>query len=195
MVDLGLPSGRLWAKTNLGAQTESEYGNYYQWAATTPLSVSGTTVDPAADWELCPYCIDPIDPFHTDAFSKYNGSDYDTLQTEDDAVASQFTGYRMPTQDDFDELMQETDNEWTSINGIYGYKFTNLSDSSKYIFLPASGYCDGSDLNAVSEEGGYWSSTLITDNIYIAYGLCFYDGDTYLDSASRFCGYNVRPVC
>ena len=192
MVDLGLTSGTLWAKTNIGAQTETDYGDYYQWAATTPLSVSGTTVDPAADWSLCPYTDSEGNP------SKYTAEDYDTLQTSDDVVASQFTGYRMPTQDDFQELIDETDNELVEDfngSGINGYKFTSKSDSTKYIFLPAAGYCNGSDLYGVGDEGYYWSSSLGTDGPCGAWSLYFNNEEVDMYGNYRYYGYSVRPVC
>jgi uncharacterized protein (TIGR02145 family) len=189
MVDLRLPSGRLWAKTNLGAQTETDYGDYYQWAATTPLHVEGTTVNPAADWSLCPYTTDG------NTFTKYTGSDYSTLQTSDDAVASQFAGYRMPTKEDFDELLAGTNKEWVSINGINGYKFTNKSDSTKYIFLPAAGYCYDSNLGYISEGGYYWSSNLDVDYHDDAYHLYFDNGEAAIDSSDRCYGFRIRPVC
>ena len=191
MVDLGLSSGTLWAKTNIGAQTETDYGYYYQWAATTPLHVEGTgegAVNPPANWSLCPYTNDG------ETFEKYNGEDYDTLQTEDDVVASQFTGYRMPTKDDFVELRDETNNEWTSINGVNGYKFTNQSDSSKYIFLPAAGYCSKSVSNSVGVEGCYWSSSIYTDYPNYAMHLYFNEEGVYINGSIRYNGFSVRPV-
>ena len=190
-VDLGLSSGTLWAKCNLGAQSETEYGDYYQWAATTPLHIEGTTVNPAAGWELCPYTDSEGNP------SKYTGSDYDTLQTSDDVVASQFTGYRMPTQDDFQELIDETDNEWVEDfngSGVNGYKFTSKSDSSKYIFLPAAGYCDDSDLYGVGGEGDYWSSSLNTGYPYGAWRLYFNNEEVGMDNRDRYFGFSIRAV-
>ena len=191
MVDLGLTSRRLWAKTNIGAQTETDYGDYYQWAATTPLHVEGTTVNPAADWSLCPYTDSNGNP------SKYTGSDYSTLQTSDDVVAIQFSGYRMPTQDDFQELIDETDNEWVEDfngSGINGYKFTSKSDSTKYIFLPAAGSCHDSRLNGVGVGGGYWSSSLYTDGPNYAWYLYFINGGVDMSGDNRYDGYSIRPV-
>jgi len=191
MVDLGLTSGTLWAKTNIGAQSETDYGDYYQWAATTPLHVEGTTVNPAADWSLCPYTDSEGTP------SKYTGSDYPTLQTNDDAVTSQLIGYRMPTKDDFQELIDETNNEWVEDfngSGVNGYKFTSKSDSSKYIFLPAAGYCYDSNLDDVGNVGVYWSSCLYEDNPNYAWNLYFYDGG--VDVSYNYCygGLTIHPV-
>ena len=201
MVDLGLSSGTLWAKTNIGAETETDYGQYFQWAADNPLHVEGTSVNPAADWNLCPYCTDPIDGR---TFSKYTGSDYDTLQTEDDAAASQFTSYRMPTQEDFQELINETDNDWTSINGVQGWKFTNKLDSSKYIFLPMGGNCVNDLLNGEGMHGNYWASSLIENGSSTAYRLNIKPAVTMgsftfpatidISTVERKDGHNVRPV-
>ena len=190
MVDLGLPSDTLWAKCNIGANIETEAGQYFQWAATTSLHIEGTTVNPAADWSLCPYTDNEGTP------SKYIGSDYSTLQSTDDtATVILGANYKMPTKEQFEELIEETDNEWTSINGVNGYKFTNKNDSSKYIFLPAASCCDGSDLSNVGDEGCYWSSSLDTDNPSSAWGLYFYVKEVSMgDYCDRYCGLTVRPV-
>ena len=186
MVDLGLSV--LWAKCNLGAQSETEYGDYYQWAATTPLSVSGTTVD----WHLCPYTTDG------ETFEKYTGSDYPTLQTEDDAVASQFTGYRMPTRGNFQELLNQTNHSWVKDfngSGVNGHKFTSKSDSSKYIFLPATGTCYDSELILLGQGGGYWSSSIDASNpihaVRLYVGSEFYNID---DGSRAHQGLSIRPV-
>lgn len=186
MVDLGLPSGILWAKTNIGAQSETDYGQYFQWAATTPLHIEGRLVNPAADQKLQPY------PDR----SKYDGEDYDTLQPEDDIAAVTYgVGYRMPTQDDFQELIDETNNEWTSINNVNGYKFTSKSDSSKYIFLPAAGFCYLSNYDNAGREGDYWSSSLNIDESFNACALDFDSGEASVnDYYVRYSGFSVRPV-
>ena len=86
------------------------------------------------------------------------------VAADDVATVVLGVGYKMPTKTQFEELIDETDNEWTSINGVNGFKFTNKLDSSKYIFLPAAGYCRSSNLSSVGNEGRYWSSSLNEDN-------------------------------
>jgi uncharacterized protein (TIGR02145 family) len=108
----------------------------------------------------------------------------------------------MPTQDDFQELIDETDNEWVEDfngSGVNGYKFISKSDSTKYIFLPAAGQCYDSNLDSVcvGEGGYYWSSSLDTDDDDPSYAwfLYFNNGEVYYSAGSRFYGYSVRPVC
>ena len=204
MVDLGLTSETLWAKTNIGAQTETDYGQYFAWGELAQYAgwPSDKSTHPY-DWneyiyaeskynELTKYCNN----------SKYGYNGYTDELTElvaaDDIVAVTYGGsYRMPTQDDFQELIDETDNEWVEDfngSGVSGYKFTSKSDSSKYIFLPAAGYCYDSNLFNVGGEGGYWSSSLDADDPYRAGYLFFTDGEVFMHYNNRCYGFSVRPV-
>lgn len=202
MVDLGLTSETLWAKTNIGAQTETDYGQYFAWGelaqhagwpsdkSTHPYNWNEYIYAKSDYNELTKYCND----------SEYGYNGYTDELTElvaaDDIVAVTYGGsYRMPTQDDFQELINETNNEWTSINGVNGYKFTSKSDPSKYIFLPASGYCNDSNLGSVGVEGYFWSSSLNADYPSSAWGLCFHNGEVYMYYGNRCYGFGIRPVC
>src|SRR5574344_977173 len=133
-VDLGLPSGLKWAKCNIGATSEADYGSYFQWGDIEDKSNSDCS------WESYKYCNDSnttLTKYCTD--SSYGTVDNKTtLDTEDDAATQIMGGdWRMPTMDDFIELLDNTTNEWTQVNGVDGYKFTGSNGNS--IFIPASG--------------------------------------------------------
>lgn len=97
--------------------------------------------------------------------TKYTSTDgKTTLEPEDDATTQIMGGkWRMPTQTECQELLDYTTNEWTTINGVNGMKFTSKTDTSKYIFIPASGYRLGSSFKYQPNVGYLWSSSLTTN--------------------------------
>ena len=198
VVDLGLPSGLLWAKCNLGANTETGLGDYFAFGETTPRA-AGWETDAPYDWAHAPF---------NNGSSSYNSSYFtahksewfndDVLKPEYDAVTVNMgTGWRMPTMADFEELLSDTNNEWVeNYNGtdINGYKFTNKSDASKYIFIPASGFRDGSSVRYVDSRGIVWSSSLGSSSLSYAQYLDFDGSDIYVDETHRRHGRSVRGV-
>ena len=197
-VDLGLSVK--WAACNVGASKPTEYGGYYQWAGTTDVSDTGIDLY----WDNCPY--------HTGSnsssgWTKYNTkSSYGTvdnktvLESLDDAASVALGGkWRMPTDAEWDELMN-TDNcswTWTAINGVYGYKVQSKKAgyTDNWIFLPAAGYRTFNKLSYVGTYGYYWSSSLKTDMPYEALGLFFSSKGFDLSvTGSRYEGKSVRPV-
>ncbi len=189
-VDLGLPSGTLWANMNVGATSAEDYGDHFAWGETTPKSEN--------NWSTYKWCNG-----NYDTLTKYcNNSDYgynyytDTktvLDAEDDAARANWGGdWRMPTRADFQELINNTTREWTTLNGVNGDKFTGTNGNS--IFLPAAGYrWDGMLYNAGS-RGYYWSSSLYEGDPYNAWNLGFGSGDVNADYDYRYSGRSVRPV-
>ncbi len=123
------------------------------------------------------------------------------LEYADDAARANWGGaWRMPTYADFEELISETANVWVANyngTGVNGYKFTNKTDNTKFIFLPAAGFRYGSSFLDQGSYGYYWSSTLNSGSPYSAWYLYFDGGDvdTYDDDVvSRSDGYTVRAV-
>lgn len=184
-VDLGLPSGTLWATCNVGATTPEGYGNYYAWGETTTKeNYSWST------YRWCNGSKTTLTKYCSYSWFGYNGytDTLTTLEPSDDAAAVNWgAGWRMPTYDEFRELSNTI--TWTTQNGIYGYLATGPNGNS--IFLPAAG---GRDDNYMANGGGsgYWSNTV--------QGLeAFYLQTNYTDSGvsseERFRGYTVRPVC
>lgn len=207
-VDLGLPSGTLWATCNVGATKPEEYGDYFAWGETEPYYTQGHSLDnPCSNWEtgktgynwasykwcngnsmtLTKYC-------HS---SNYGIKDDKTiLDLEDDAARQKWGGsWHMPTKSEFEELYKNCTWEWSSQNTIRGYKVT--STNGNWIFLPATGYRD--DVNFISNglEGNYWSSTFDEYGTTRTYGLVFFNTveKIYINSGhNRYLGFCVRPV-
>lgn len=125
-VDLGLPSGKLWATKNVGADTMTDTGGYYQYAG-------------LIDCEFFPNTDVPYAGEGKNVFTKYNPGE--RLEREDDVVAYTLGGsWSMPSAEDFEELIANTTVEKTALNGIAGYKFVSRYDDRKFIFIPVSGF-------------------------------------------------------
>ena len=189
-VDLGLSVK--WATCNVGATKPEEYGDYFAWGEVEPKETY--------NWGTYKWCNG-----NYDTQTKYcTSSDYGTvdnktvLEAADDAATANWGGaWRMPTKEEQDELRENCTWEWTTENGVNGYRVTSnkAGYTNKSIFLPAAGIRGGSSLDNAGSYGYYWSSSLSTDNPYYAYGLRF--NSDYVDRLSyyRFCGQSVRPVC
>ena len=192
-VDLGLPSGKLWAKCNLGANSEEEYGLYYQWGDTVGYTPEQVGVDKQFDWSDYKFSVNGS----SSNFNKYNSIDGKTvLDLEDDAVYTALGGnWRMPTYEDFQELIDNTTREVASINGIQGMKFTSRNNSN-YLFFPFAGYAYTGSMNDVGSVFYCWSSTF--DSVISHYAWRLYGtngGNMNLDSSSeRRGGRSVRGV-
>jgi uncharacterized protein (TIGR02145 family) len=177
-VDLGLPSGLLWATCNVGADTPEDYGDYFAWGETQPKSV---------------YNYDTYQYYDGNNLTKYTGSDgLATLLPEDDAATANWgNGWRMPTQTEWQELLDNTTSTLTTQNGVYGRLFTASNGNS--IFLPAAGWRRNSSLDYAGSYGYYWSSSLSDDFQYDAWHFFLYDYS--VGSNPRYLGLTVRPVC
>ena len=174
-VDLGLPSGTLWAKYNIGATKESDYGDLFAWGATEPYRLNGTT---------------PIDNTVNYGSSYANKIQHDLYPNEDAATVKWGKGWRMPTKAQFDELLANTTDEWTAINGINGRKFT--ASNGNYIFLPAEGLVNGGSLLSRGSYGGYWSRSSYSSSS--AWRLRFSSSGYDVISDGRYGGCSVRAV-
>ncbi|MBR5725378.1 MAG: choice-of-anchor J domain-containing protein, partial [Muribaculaceae bacterium] len=178
-VDLGLPSGLLWATCNVGATAPEDFGDYFAWGETQPKNIY--------DWTTYQY-------YNGNILTKYTGSDGLTiLELCDDAAAANWgSGWRMPTEEELQELYDNTTHVWTTQNGVYGRLFTANNGNS--LFLPAAGYRYDSSLYIVGDHGYYWSSSLYSDS-YNAWGSYLGSGDYGTGNSVRSSGFNVRPVC
>ena len=200
LVDLGLPSGTLWATCNIGASSVEDYGCYFAWGE-IESSCDGKVEFWDGNYKFY------SDKFATEIF-KYNFKtengyvdNLEVLETEDDAAAQIWGGeWRMPTQTQMSELKNKkyTSWTWTTINGINGYLVTSLVEgyTDKSIFFPAAGYHDRSKLNHGGEQGHYWSSTLDLDYDYagVAYYLFFKSTGYGTGTTDRTFGRTIRPV-
>lgn len=191
-VDLGLPSGTLWATCNLGADTPEDYGDYYAWGEVVTKEVYdwgsyryGNYIDNR--YELNKYCTNKnwgIEGFVDSLI---------VLEPDDDVVRAVWgTDWRMPSKEDWDELYNNTTLTWATQNGVGGLLVTGKNGNT--IFLPATGsYLDGEFINP--DVGIYWSNTL---NIYSSersWGLYFTSDNCHVcGSNDRNRGQCVRAV-
>ncbi|MBP3354084.1 MAG: hypothetical protein J6L02_05475 [Bacteroidales bacterium] len=188
-VDLGLSVK--WSICNVGATSPEEYGDYFAWGETSPKTTNNWSTYKYCNgtWNtMTKYCID----------SEYGTVDNKTvLELTDDAAHVNWGGsWRMPTEAEQDEL-RDANNctwEWTTQNGVNGYKVTSKKNGNS-IFLPAAGSRRGSGLNYVGSRGYYWSSSLLTSDSNLAYDVYFDSDDVDWGSVYRCNGQSVRPVC
>ena len=185
-VDLGLPSGTIWAGWNVGASTPEQFGGYYAWGETEEKS--------DYTWETYRYWVDrngdgDMDSNEiTNIGTNISGTQYD--------VARQKWGgsWRMPTKAEIDELDSKCSWTWYQYKGVWGQKVTGPNGNS--IFMPAAGIRYGTSLYNDGSLGYYWSATLREDNYGRAWYLYFSNGDYYSSyyRYNRYGGHSVRPV-
>ena len=192
-VDLGLPSGLKWAKCNVGATSETDYGDYFMWGSTTP-----NTAD-ECNWSKAPF-NNGSDSYNEGYFNAHKSEWLDSknnLKPEFDAARAIMKGdWRMPTKAEWQELLNNTNKEWTQVNGVNGYKFTSKKEGyqNNSIFIPAAGYCDVGSVYNVGNNGNVWSSSLNASNPDGAWGLGFDSGNCYMGYGNRYYGLSVRGV-
>ena len=184
-VDLGLSVK--WATCNVGANSPEEFGDYYAWGETEEKTDYSWFT-----YKWCNGSIDCMTKYCID--SDYGEVDHKTtLDLSDDVAHVEWGGkWRMPTLDEIEELRDECSWEWTTVNGVVGYKVTGPNGNS--IFLPAAGYRNGTEVYRRGSRGYYWSGTLYEDSSYFAYYLYFYGGGHDWDGSDRYGGHTVRPV-
>ena len=193
-VDLGLPSGLKWAAMNIGATTETDYGDYFMWGSVTPNTADECTW---ANYKYCNGSDTKLTKYNTDSY--YGTVDkITTLESVDDAATQIMGGdWRMPTETEIQELINNTTNKWvTNYNGsgVNGRKFTSKTDPTKYIFIPASGYRSGSSFYNRGDYGSIWSSSLDTSTPKRAYHLYFNSNFADVLVGNRNYGRSVRGV-
>ncbi len=189
-IDLGLSV--MWASHNVGAAKPEDYGDYFAWGETTPKNNYswGTYKYGSGKDKLTKYCTN----------ADYGTDDNKTvLEASDDAAAANWgNGWRMPKQQEVQELHEECTFTWTTQNGVNGYLVVGPNGNS--IFLPAAGCRYGTSLSSAGGYGDYWSSSLYMDrpnNEYepnYAVDLGFYSDLHYKDIGDRCYGQSVRPV-
>ena len=168
-VDLGLPSGTKWATMNVGASSETDYGNYYQYGKGT-AQYAATLGD-----------------------SNYVGTEDPLDSSVDTAVQVWGGSWHMPTKAQMEELVANTTYEWVENykgSGINGGTFT--ATNGAVLFFPAAGNWYSGSLAYVGEGGNYWGSS--PDDRDYAYILWFNIRSEFVNGSDRDSGYSVRPV-
>ena len=193
-VDLGLPSGTLWATCNVGAEKPEEYGDYFAWGETTGYN-NGKTIFAWSTYKYCNGSSTTMTKYCTS--SSYGTVDNKTeLETMDDAVTANWgSGWQMPSIAQCQELINSsyTTTTWTTQNGVNGRKITSKSNGNS-IFLPAAGYRGDTSLSRAGSGGYYWSRSLRTDNSQYGCSLYFYSSSINPSYDGRYYGQSVRPV-
>ena len=183
LIDLGLPSGTLWACCNVGASKPEDLGDHYAWGETYTKDVY--------NWGTYEYSYGTTSSCH-DIGEEITGTEYDV------ATAKWGSPWVIPSLTLCEELIDNCSSDWTTESGVNGRRFTGPNGAS--IFLPAAGLhtydgASGADWEGVGSTGFYWSSTLSKNGMYAAYGLSFYDwSDAYCHDYSRNHGQSIRPV-
>ena len=196
-VDLGLPSGLKWAKYNVGATSETQYGKFFQWGETEQHN-TGIPYN-WANYKHCNGSETTLTKYNTSIDFGENLDGMSTLRPEDDAARANMGGdWRMPTKAEFQELITHTKNEWINDfdgNGTKGYKFTSKKDTSNYIFIRASNLYDDISTYIQDTSYGVWSSSLNTTNPRNAWTLNF--NSRFISAErdyERWDGFVVRGV-
>ena len=170
-VDLGLSVK--WADRNIGALSSSAYGDYFAWGEIE-------TKDEYTKSNSVTYGVGMDDIS--------GNADYDA------ATANWGSKWRMPTENEFEELEEKCSWVWTSRNGFNGCLVTGPNANS--IFLPAAGYRSDTSLYKAGSRGCYWSSTPDDGSRYYTLSLFFGSSYHYMGSDGDGCyyGLTVRPV-
>ena len=190
-VDLGLPSGTLWATMNIGANAPEDYGDYFAWGETEPKDVYNWST-----YKWCNGSDNTLTKYCTNSNYGYNGfTDGKTeLDPEDDAATANWgSEWRMPSIDQINELRNNCTTEWTTRNGVNGRLFTSKINGAS-VFLPAAGYRDGGSLGNSGSYGSCWSRTLYSSYPSYACYLYFNSGNVYVYDYNRYFGRSVRAV-
>lgn len=173
---MGLPSGLQWANFNVGAGNPEEPGLYFSWG-----NIIGHKEGEGYD-------------FSQDVYDSTPAADIATDLSLDQDAAQAYLGsrWRMPTDEEFQELYDNCTSVWTTLNGVNGRLFTSNVNGNT-LFLPAAGYYDGTPLKSRGSYGFYWSSTY-----YSATGARSMAFDSSVvnpqNGSGRRLGYPVRAV-
>lgn len=165
-IDLGLPSGTLWANMNVGADNLSDYGDLFSWGE-SQIKTSYSEYDYVKETKN-----QAMGGRH-DAASTIFGPEWST-----------------PSVNDFKELIDNCIWSWTSRNGHNGYEVKGSNGNT--IFLPASGWIHTDSVEYRNEYGYYWTSNRVND--IFAKGLLFSKSEKKIGNGYLYYGRCIRPV-
>ena len=189
-VDLGLPSGTLWATCNVGASAPEEYGDYFAWGETEPKDYY--------DWSTYKWCNgneETLTKYCDESSFGYNGfvDNKTELDPEDDAACVHYPGGRMPSLQQIQELCDSCTWKWTQLNDVKGMLVTGPNGNT--MFLPSADSKYDSPHTYFGPGGYYWSRSLYLDDCIKAYYLDFYSNGIYWNLCqTRYGGFPVRAV-
>ena len=206
-VDMG--NGLKWANMNVGAESVTDFGDYFAWGETMPYYQEGYSQE-----SPCSHWIDGKSGYNWASYSLCNGShttmnrycttdifgyvDNKTrLERIHDAASANWGGnWRTPTDDEWIWLYDNCNWAWKTTDD--GYACNGMLLISKVngnqIFLPAAGRRDGTDLNFAGSRGYYWSPYIANGTPSLAFHLYFNSDDVNLFASHRYYGLPLRPV-
>lgn len=186
-VDLGLPSGTLWATRNVGASRPEDFGDYFAWGETEPKDYYFVSTYKWSNRGFTKYCTDSHDG--SDGFVDGKTE----LDPEDDAACAHYPDGRMPSDEQILELCNNCSKQWIQRHGVNGQLFTGPNGNT--LFLPAAGYRWESSSNYAGSRGYYWSRTLYPFTCRYAVSLHIDSGEWYYENHYyRYGGFTVRAV-
>lgn len=191
-IDLGLPSGTLWATMNVGATSETDTGLYFAWGETTGYTADQVGVDKNFSWSDYELTNDG-----GSTFTKYNSTDGLTnLELTDDAAHVNMGGeWHMPTKEQCNELLNCcTIEQVTNYNdsGIDGCFFIS-NINGKRLFIPFTG--DVYNGEKVNNNNSYmWTNSFGSSNVYGCCRLFFYSDGGSVSENVRYNGNTIRGV-
>lgn len=165
-IDLGLPSGTLWANMNVGADKASSFGDLFSWGE-SEIKDSYTEYDYVKETK------------HQSLEGRHDAA-YTILGAE----------WKTPSVTDFQELIDNCKWTWTSRNGHNGYEVKGRNGNA--IFLPASGWIHTDSVEYQNVYGYYWTSDRVNDTF--AKGLLFSKSEKKIGNGYLYYGRNIRPV-
>ena len=218
VVDLGLPSGTLWCKYNLGVNPNQLfkdidwYGNYYAWGELIP---NKTDEDGKIYFDRDNY------KFYNKLTKQCNMPEHGlknftdklfVLSPEDDAAYQNKKlhnfKFHIPTKEQIEELLKYTNNYLVKnynpnklvhnpkddggIQDLNGRVFAGKNGN--ILFIPAAGCYVGTIIYYVGSQCNLWSSCLYLDLPNNAYHLNFKSDNINQYLGNRYFGYNIRPV-
>ena len=186
-VDMGLSVK--WATMNVGATIVEEGGKYFAWGEVE---------------EKVTYMWDNYHYGNSrTTLSKYcESEEYGTVDNKavldlwDDAAYMIWGGkWRMPTYNEWDELLRNSTWTWVEQNGVKGVRVRSTKNGN-CIFLPTTGYKVGADLNYKDVIVGFWSGSLSKNGSYMSYGVSIENPNNTASfyGFNRYNGYPIRAV-
>lgn len=192
-VDLGLPSGTKWAKSNIGASEETGYGKYFQYGAVNGYA-EGEEYE--FTWQNAPF-NNGSEEYDEEYFNEHRDEfirDGKLAPEYDAAMAIEGNGSEMPSVDDFRELVENTDSEWMDdYNGVAGRVFRSRTNDAS-LFFPASGFRNGGETFGTGINFGLWATTLSSETGMAAWKMNSRSDNVSVNTNGRECGMVIRPV-
>ena len=191
-VDLGLPSGTMWATCNVGADKPEDQGLLFQFGRVDGYRFGDTNHKFKLNKQNKQDTGDEFIP--KTASGKLYGKN-DILDSEDDAAHVNMGGkWRMPTKDELKELFNNTTRKVETINRVKGMLFTSKINN-KRLFVPFAGYWYNGSFAAAGSLAFVWSSQVHPSIVDFAYVLNYNSGgNAYISYEGRSYAFSVRGV-